>query len=176
MTSFTRYRMSLDLTTFQEKVHVPERYRILPISINDLDALAMLEIQGYKDSLDFSLRPELQNINSCKNFFIKMFSGKMGKFLKNLSFKILSGQKLCGAIYTFDDKGIAYIADFVIAPECRGQGLGRLLLTYALNRYKDTGYKQVALAVTETNKIAIKLYEKLGFKIEKTFLAESKED
>lgn len=171
MATVMRYHMSLDLTSFQRSFQLLDKLKIQPLEPDDIDALARMEIEAYRDTLDFSLRPELQSFDDCKSFLLKMFAGKIGKgyFLKNLSFKILSNSNLCGAIYTFRDGGTAYIADFLISPNCRGQGLGKLLLAYSLHRYKVAGYRRAALAVTATNEVAIRLYKKIGFKIEKSF-------
>jgi ribosomal protein S18 acetylase RimI-like enzyme len=61
------------------------------------------------------------------------------------------------------------VADFVISPDFRGQGLGEFLLRYSLMRYKQAGFQQASLAVTALNQPALNLYEKLGFEIDDTF-------
>jgi ribosomal protein S18 acetylase RimI-like enzyme len=169
--------MSLDLTGFREKFEVPDTCEIHQLESKDIDALARMEIEAYQDTLDFLLRPELQSFDSCKSFLAGMFAGKIGRgrFLKNLSFKILCNSTLCGAIYTFENGKIVHIADLLIAPYCRRRGLGSALLAYSLHSYKAAGYRQVALAVTATNRTAIQLYKKFGFEIEKSFPVQLKE-
>ena len=53
---------------------------------------------------------------------------------------------------------LAYIA---IAPEARGQGVGKLLLTEARRLTRD----QIALHVGASNKSAVAFYEKMGWKV-----------
>lgn len=166
----SRYRMELDLTSAKiETLHIPASIHISSMEESDLDILASLEIEGYRNTEEFSLRPELQSPEACRAFLEKMLSGKIGRFLRNLSFKVMEKETLCGAIYTFEHESHAYIADIVIAPNYRGRGLGKMLLTYALEQYQRAGYSQVGLAVTATNTATICLYERFGFRIEKTF-------
>lgn len=171
MPSFIRLRMALELENFTHKAPVPPRYEIASLTEEDIERLVRLELVGYRGAEDSALRPELGSLEACRGFFFRMFSGGMGPFRPDLSFKLLRGLTLCGAIYTFTEGDLAYIADFVIAPSFRGRGLGEILLTYALHRYRNAGYHRAALAVTATNKAAVRLYKKLGFRVEKSFSA-----
>jgi ribosomal protein S18 acetylase RimI-like enzyme len=56
-----------------------------------------------------------------------------------------------------------------VAPEARGQGLGKTLLTAFVEAARSAGYKSVVLSVETDNLAAIALYIKFGFKITKTF-------
>jgi len=56
------------------------------------------------------------------------------------------------------------IDDVYVLPEFRGKGIGKKLAVGCLNRMKAAGAKAVTLQVLTGNKVAIKLYEKLGFK------------
>jgi ribosomal protein S18 acetylase RimI-like enzyme len=49
-----------------------------------------------------------------------------------------------------------------VAPEARGTGLGRRIVTHVLERARSE-VQQVHLAVTATNAAAVALYESLGF-------------
>jgi len=61
-------------------------------------------------------------------------------------------------------KTIGVIDDVYVLPEFRGKGIGKKLAVGCLNRMKAAGAKAVTLQVLTGNKVAIKLYEKLGFK------------
>jgi GNAT superfamily N-acetyltransferase len=56
-----------------------------------------------------------------------------------------------------------------VAPEARGQGLGKTLLTAFVDAARSAGYKSVVLSVETDNPAAIALYTKFGFAITKTF-------
>jgi ribosomal protein S18 acetylase RimI-like enzyme len=165
--------MGLNLDDFEYQVSIPEGFEVQTISDADmnegLEALALLEVQGYQDTVDFRLRPELSSLQTTKSFFQRLFSNVRGIFYPDLSFKLLAHKRVCGAIYTFDSRPIAYVADFVISPDFRGQGLGEFLLRYSLLQYKQAGFQQAGLAVTALNQPALNLYEKLGFEINDTF-------
>jgi ribosomal protein S18 acetylase RimI-like enzyme len=53
---------------------------------------------------------------------------------------------------------------FILHPEYRGRGLGRRLMSDALEYCKATGYKEVFLETTEEQQAAIKMYVSAGFR------------
>jgi ribosomal protein S18 acetylase RimI-like enzyme len=61
--------------------------------------------------------------------------------------------------------GVAYIAHFTVAPECRGEGIGRALLGHLLARSREDGYTRAALDVADSNPRARALYEGMGFRL-----------
>ncbi|MEA1885770.1 MAG: GNAT family N-acetyltransferase [Bacteroidota bacterium] len=63
---------------------------------------------------------------------------------------------------TFDGRRL-YLHHFGILPEYQGKGLSRHLLEASLEYVKETAY-QVKLEVHSSNKVAINLYKKYGFK------------
>jgi len=60
---------------------------------------------------------------------------------------------------------VGNINDVYVLPEFRGKGIGKKLIAKSLNRLKVEGVKAVRLTVLTKNEIAVKLYEKFGFKI-----------
>jgi len=57
------------------------------------------------------------------------------------------------------------IDDVYVLPEFRGSGIGKRLVVECLKKMKAQGMDSVRLTVLTENKIAIKLYERLGFRI-----------
>lgn len=57
------------------------------------------------------------------------------------------------------------IVNFGILKEYRGKGYGKVLLRYLLNIVKLSGFNTVKLRVKSENRIALRLYKSLGFKI-----------
>lgn len=53
-----------------------------------------------------------------------------------------------------------------VIKEYRGKGIGKSLLTSALENAKSEGFEGVHLEVFASNQVAIKLYEKFGFQID----------
>ncbi len=58
----------------------------------------------------------------------------------------------------------AHIREVQVMKKFRRQGVGKKLTLYALHRLKALGIRNVFLATAETNKVASRLYESLGFK------------
>ncbi|HEX2370072.1 MAG TPA: GNAT family N-acetyltransferase [Acidimicrobiia bacterium] len=57
-------------------------------------------------------------------------------------------------------------ASFMVAPEARGRGVGRLPGEYAIDWLRGEGYRGIQFnAVVEANTAAVKLWESLGFQI-----------
>lgn len=63
---------------------------------------------------------------------------------------------------TFDGRRI-HLHHFGILPEYQGRGLSKSLLAESLKFVKKKGY-QVKLEVHRTNSVAVKIYEKAGFR------------
>ena len=55
-----------------------------------------------------------------------------------------------------------------VAPEYRGLGLGKALLSQSLHGFKRNGVKQVSLEVTASNLPAVRIYRGAGFVERKT--------
>jgi len=58
----------------------------------------------------------------------------------------------------------AHIREVQVLKKFRRQGVGKKLTLNALHRLKALGIRNVFLATAETNKVARRLYENLGFK------------
>ncbi|GAA1968361.1 GNAT family N-acetyltransferase [Amycolatopsis minnesotensis] len=57
-------------------------------------------------------------------------------------------------------------ASFMVAADARGRGIGSALCAYALDWARSRGYAGMQFnAVTESNTGAVKVYERLGFRI-----------
>jgi ribosomal-protein-alanine N-acetyltransferase len=59
----------------------------------------------------------------------------------------------------------AHISTIAVHPNLRRQGIGRVLLEYALERARALGAELVTLEVRESNQAAIEMYQTFGFQI-----------
>jgi ribosomal protein S18 acetylase RimI-like enzyme len=59
----------------------------------------------------------------------------------------------------------AHIREVQVVKTFRRQGVGKKLTLSALRRLKALGVRNVFLATSETNRVARRLYESLGFKV-----------
>ena len=63
----------------------------------------------------------------------------------------------------FHDKLDAYLEELYVAPDHRGQGLGRALLERALEFARERGAGRIDLGTAVDDRAARALYESLGF-------------
>ncbi|UQN06895.1 GNAT family N-acetyltransferase [Deinococcus sp. QL22] len=57
-------------------------------------------------------------------------------------------------------------ASFMVARDARGQGVGRTLSEYALSWSREQGFAAIQFnAVVESNEVAVRLYQALGFNV-----------
>lgn len=83
-------------------------------------------------------------------------------------FSLWDGDKSLGYAWMSlrgERKQAAYVLDFYLHPEMRGQGLGAAAFVAIENRARQLGAETIFLSVFRQNTIAKHLYEKLGFKI-----------
>ncbi|PWK83874.1 GNAT family N-acetyltransferase [Fulvimonas soli] len=62
-------------------------------------------------------------------------------------------------------RGMHYLAHLGVAPELRGQGIGRALVEHLLARGRALGRRRMVLDVAASNPRAQALYERLGFTV-----------
>lgn len=65
-----------------------------------------------------------------------------------------------------------YLFDYAIADDLQGNKLGFYFLKIIINNVKEQGFNKMSLTVDTENEPAIKLYEKIGFKILETSIDE----
>jgi ribosomal protein S18 acetylase RimI-like enzyme len=76
-----------------------------------------------------------------------------------------SGSLLGYVTMAFDDESrIGWIHNLAVTAELRGQGLGRLLIEHALERFRGAGMTVAKIETLEQNPIGRHLYPSLGFR------------
>lgn len=79
------------------------------------------------------------------------------------------GTEWCGTIQgVIDDTGAGSIQNIGIVPEQRGLGLGTALIEKALAGIREWGAASATLEVTADNAGAVRLYQRLGFRRQRT--------
>ncbi|MEV6176115.1 GNAT family N-acetyltransferase [Streptomyces sp. NPDC052016] len=79
-------------------------------------------------------------------------------------FVVEDGEDLGGYVLsTPPNAARSWILSLGIAPDLRGQGLGRQLMTHILTHLRAEGVHSVSLSVEPGNDTAVALYESLGF-------------
>ncbi|OCA88084.1 hypothetical protein A8F94_09705 [Bacillus sp. FJAT-27225] len=93
-------------------------------------------------------------------------SAKYGAYFRCL----MDGETLVGWVYvdkaydylTGDEVG--WISDIFVKPKYRGRGYSKMLIDEALKEFRENGYQEAGLNVYVHNEVAMKLYEKMGFR------------
>lgn len=65
-------------------------------------------------------------------------------------------------------KDIVHIGKIAVSEKARGLGIGTLLLNASFDKTRKLGFNIITLEVIDTNPRAQKLYEKLGFTVDKS--------
>ena len=77
---------------------------------------------------------------------------------------------VCGLVHSIDHRSCwmkehsCYLQDLFVAPELRGQGLGRRLIEHVYAQAKARGCERVHWLTQETNTDAMKLYDRIADK------------
>ncbi len=63
-----------------------------------------------------------------------------------------------------------FIFDVWVAPEHRGKGVGKYLVSWAADWARSKGYRKIKLEAAESNVRARHVYEELGFRYERHYM------
>lgn len=80
-----------------------------------------------------------------------------------LSFVAQSGADIVGAVLVGTDGRRGYLQHLAVAPQCRGQNLGRQLVEQCTQALADIGIPKTHLFVLNDNLNAQQFYQKLGW-------------
>ena len=95
-----------------------------------------------------------------------------GQFIDLASYVVIhhATRKLAGVLaLTAVRPSTAHIPQIAVVPEFQGAGLGSFMLKSAFDELQRQGFNEVSLTVTDVNRGAVKLYERLGFETFHTF-------
>lgn len=168
-TYYKRYRMEVDLHGFQCVPNLPAGFSWVAWNDALLDQHAAVKYRCFRDELDSYIFPNLGEIAGCSRL-MREIRNKPG-FLPAATWLMASESAFVGTIQGSVDFGpapIGAIQNVGIVPECRGKGLGKLLVLKALSGFAQTGIDRVYLEVTAENRSAVQLYRDVGFRKAKT--------
>lgn len=108
----------------------------------------------------------------------QVFEAELGQSY-SISYGAFAGVPLVGYLCAHRICDEAHIVSFAVAVAARGSGLGELLLSTFLGAVAASGVVVVTLDVRASNKIAQRLYQKVGFSVvgvRKHYYASNNED
>ena len=81
---------------------------------------------------------------------------------------LVDGDTLVGVLETMHQPDHLWIENIAVHPDRQGHGLGRKLLKWAEKRAETAGTGEIRLLTNEAFASNVKLYKKVGFKIDRT--------
>ena len=141
---------------------------IRPYRSDDLDLLRKIMVDAFDGiSIDQGMEAEFGLING------RDWKWRKGRHLdadverdpEGIFVAEVEGE-VVGFVSTWQDAraGIGHIPNISLVPECRGQGIGRKLLQYVLDRFRENGLRAARIETLVQNERANHLYASLGFR------------
>lgn len=135
-------------------------FNIIPMKKEHIDAIVNIEETCFSNPwTKEGIEEELANPQA--HFMVALIPPVAG---------YIGVQEICGE---------AYITNVAVIPEYRNKGIGKALVTAAVNGAGERKCEFITLEVRKSNAAAIKLYESLGFKVagmRKNFYKNPQED
>jgi len=126
--------------------------RINTVSIKDLDIIFRLESNTFKKDAFF--KNSILNLIINNTFFFKLINDD-------------NSNEIVGFIIVIQDQEYRVnLINLLISKRYQNKGYGSHLLKYTLNKIKEmNNIEVIVLNVNSKNKVAIRLYQKFGFRI-----------
>ena len=126
--------------------------RINTVSIKDLDEIFRLESNTFKKDAFF--KNSILNLIINNTFFFKLINDD-------------NSNEIVGFIIVIQDQEYRVnLINLLISKQYQNKGYGSHLLKYTLNKIKEmNNIEVIVLNVNSKNKVAIRLYQKFGFRI-----------
>lgn len=153
----------------------PAGFRIENWDERHFASCADLIHRAYADHVDGEINDQYRSREGAMKFLknIVLLPG-CGQFEQRASFVLYDqlNARLAGVVLTsMVAKGTGHTTQLCVLPEYRGRGLGKQLMSASIDALRRMRATELSLTVTSNNKNAVDLYDKLGFRTLKSFLA-----
>lgn len=176
---FKRYRMLYDLNLPTWQFQIPAGYRWQAWQTDLLEFHASTKHRSFQSEVDANVFPCFSSLASCQRLMHEIT--RREGFLPQATWLIYdptystattsAGKEAagCGTIQGIAlDPTLGSIQNLGVTPNHRGLGIGSALLGRAIEGFKAAGLTRAMLEVTCDNFGAVRLYQKLGWTIERT--------
>ena len=168
LTSNIRKRMYLWLTNIDYFDMGEHPFEFKLYTQNYYDWSSELSVKAHKISKDYEHYIEMLYPKNRKKLEEKVLAGLYGSIIQPASLVLYYNNKPVGYCLVVEVKcwgyeRVPWVFDICIDPAFHGQGMGNILTKQMLNKLIELDYEIMGLAVTLTNKYAIKMYNKYGF-------------
>ncbi len=134
----------------------------------DLETIKRLTVEGFDGvSIDRNIEDQFGSINNhdwrwrkTRHIDFDVDRDFEGVFVAEL------GGEVVGYITTFRDHeaGMGLIPNLAVDARQRGRGIGRQLIEYALNNFREAGLTHAKIETLDQNEVGQGLYPSLGFR------------
>ena len=133
------------------------------ISEKDISSLGMLMLESYRGTIDY----EGESLEDSTSEIRNTINGQYGHLLKQCSFVIKENRHAISAcIVTWSEEEKLPLLTFSMThTDFKNLGMGSFLIKKSINALISQKYRELYLIVTEGNKEAQHIYEKIGFSV-----------
>lgn len=173
LTYFKRFRMEIDLENLPEEPPLPAKFRFQPWNAEILKRHAEVKFQSFRFEVDANVFPCLGDSEGCFRLMreISMRDGFLPAatwLIEHSELEQAEWRPIATVQGVRDREGNGSIQNLGVIPGFRGMGIGAILLLRALKGFCESDLSRASLEVTSQNIGAIRLYERLGFRIVST--------
>ena len=169
-TYFKRYRMECDLADLpSDRPATPAGYRLLADEQSTARMHADAKFESFRGEVDAHVFPCLGRRDGCLRLMREIAS--RGCFVPEATWLIQTTDRparCVGTVQGLAIDGWGAIQNLGIVPDHRGRGLGTVLLWHAGVGFREAGLNRMHLEVTGDNPDAMRLYERIGFRVADT--------
>lgn len=161
---FARIEMRFPTAAPTPDRYVPPGFVLRRLQPEDERAAARVHAAAFRERFDWYLFLEDPDpVTNAEKVVRSLVQGPWGEYLPWASFVAETEGTMAGMTIALHAPGRALIADVSVDPASQGRGLGRALVSACVQELRDRREPVIALAVTEGNRRALRLYESLGF-------------
>jgi ribosomal protein S18 acetylase RimI-like enzyme len=175
--TYWRNFMTADLEDISTLPHMAQSDRFTFETFSEFrqEEAARVIASAYEGHVDARINDQYQSVNGARHFLLNIvqYPG-CGTFFQPASWLAYHNrlQRACGVcLCSTVAPDIGHITQICVLPELQGQQVGYELLRRALTSLADRGCRAATLTVTASNTGAVQLYERMGFRILRTFPA-----
>ena len=146
-----------------------------PWSDRDLEPTAELIFRAYQGHVDASINDQYRSIIGARRFLFNSTQhpgcGLFYRKAARAAADRLTGTVVGACLGSLVQPKVGHVTQLCVDPRFRRRGLAARLLSQSLDAYWAQGCEAVSLTVTSSNRGAIKLYERSGFRTQRRFSA-----
>lgn len=159
----TRHQMAIELRRLPPVPALPEGYVWVPWDTRLMDLFTEVHYLSFRNSIDSQIFKSFNNRAGCWHIINEI--RHRSDFAPQASWLIASPGGCCATIQCVNPSGTeGCIQNVAVVPSFRRLGLGKALIIQALHCFKQMGLTMGCLEVTEENRPAYQLYQRLGFR------------